>query len=90
MLLSQMLFPLGWYSPIDLIFFGRLFHIKHHTHRSVNAKVTNQLHVVERVALVLSANAGLKVCTGHSHLIATFHQSLKLAWKVNCLKRIEN
>nr|CAB3230319.1 cholesterol 25-hydroxylase-like [Phallusia mammillata] len=43
----------------------RLFHKKHHTHESLNVKITNKLHMVERIALVLSANAGLKIQGAH-------------------------
>ncbi|XP_076818855.1 putative methylsterol monooxygenase DDB_G0270946 [Clavelina lepadiformis] len=43
----------------------RLFHKKHHSHESVNVRVTNRLHVVERIALVLSANFGLKLVGAH-------------------------
>uniref|UniRef100_F6Q7R7 Methylsterol monooxygenase 2-2 n=2 Tax=Ciona intestinalis TaxID=7719 RepID=F6Q7R7_CIOIN len=43
----------------------RLFHKKHHTHTSVNVKVTNRLHVIERILLVLSANFGLWIQGAH-------------------------
>ena len=51
----------------NLLYIFRLFHSVHHDHKSVNAKVANQLHVVERIILVLSANFGLKV-----HVVLNF------------------
>jgi len=41
------------------------YHYVHHNHKVINVKVTNRLHVVERMALILSANAGLKMQGAH-------------------------
>ena len=40
-------------------------HKKHHTHTVIDARVTNKLHILERVALVLSANQSLKWVGAH-------------------------
>ena len=61
----------------DLLFFGvhyilhknlklyHIFHKHHHDHKYVHSKITNQLHIVERIALVLSANQALRIMHAH-------------------------
>ena len=47
-------------------------HSRHHDHEVVFSRVTNQLTVVERVLLVLSANQALKLVRGHPLTRAIF------------------
>lgn len=61
----DLLFFLQHYTFHKVPYLYRKFHKKHHTHPIVNVKVTNRLHVVERLALILSANFGLKIQGAH-------------------------
>lgn len=46
-------------------FLYKNFHAYHHDHGVVNAHTTNKLTIVERIALILSANESLKVFNSH-------------------------
>ena len=58
------------------------FHAAHHEHEVVFGRVTNQLSVTERIALVLSANFALKVMRSHPLTRAIF-VPLFLTWLVD-------
>lgn len=47
-------------------------HKVHHEHGSLHTRITNQLHVVERIILILSANQALKIMYAHPLTRAIF------------------
>jgi cholesterol 25-hydroxylase len=45
--------------------FLRSYHIPHHFHAEIHPQVTNQLHIIERLGLVLLANFSLNIIGSH-------------------------
>ncbi|XP_013416672.1 cholesterol 25-hydroxylase-like [Lingula anatina] len=61
----DMFFFLVHYSLHKNAWLYKTFHALHHDHATVDIHVTNQLTVVERIVLILSANEGLKIVNSH-------------------------
>ncbi|KAK5074485.1 hypothetical protein LTR70_010199 [Exophiala xenobiotica] len=69
----------------------RLWHAPHHTHAEIHPQVTNQLHIFERMGLVLLANFSLNIIRSHVltrtlfvplfvWLLVEIHSGLDLPW----------
>ncbi|KAI9728222.1 MAG: hypothetical protein M1828_004683 [Chrysothrix sp. TS-e1954] len=67
------------------------WHAPHHTHAEINPQITNQLHVFERLGLVLLANFSLNIIRSHVltrtlfvpifvWLLVEIHSGLDLPW----------
>ena len=69
----------------------RTWHMPHHTHAEIHPQITNQLHIVERLGLVLLANFSLNIIGSHVltrtlfvpvfvWLLVEIHSGLDLPW----------
>lgn len=69
----------------------RRWHAPHHTHAEINPQVTNQLHITERLGLVLLANFSLNILKSHVltrtlfvplfvWLLVEIHSGMDLPW----------
>ncbi|CAK3962449.1 cholesterol 25-hydroxylase [Lecanosticta acicola] len=69
----------------------RAWHRPHHSHGEIHPQVTNQLHIFERLGLVLLANFSLNIIGSHVltrtifvpifvHLLVEIHSGLDLPW----------
>ncbi len=75
----DLLFFLVHYAGHKNLWLYRHFHASHHDHDQIHSRVTNQLAVPERIALVLCANNALKIMGSHV-LTRMLFVPLFLAW----------
>ncbi|KAI9869718.1 MAG: hypothetical protein M1830_005188 [Pleopsidium flavum] len=80
-----------FHLSLHRISFLKRIHMAHHNHGEINAQVTNQLDIIERLGLVLLANFSLNIIGSHVltrtlfipifvYLLIEIHSGLDLPW----------